>query len=36
MDESVIKLSTLRKHVFKGAPKNWFAYIGKLLERTVQ
>ena len=35
MDENVIKLSILRKHVFKDAPKNWFAYIDKLLHRTV-
>ena len=35
MDENVIKLSMLRKHVFKDAPKNWFAYIDKLLHRTV-
>ena len=35
MDENVIKLSVLRKHVFKDAPKNWLAYIDKLLHRTV-
>ena len=35
MDENVIKLSVLRKHVFKDAPKNWFSYIDTLLHRTV-
>ena len=32
--ETVIKLSTLKKYVFKNAPKHWLAYIDKLLHRT--
>ena len=35
-EESVLRLSLLRKHVFKNAPNNWLIYIDKLLHRTAE
>ena len=36
IEESVLRLSLLRKHVFKNAPNNWYMYIDKLLHRTAE
>ena len=34
--ESVLRLSLLRKHVFRNAPSNWHSYIDKLLYITAE
>ena len=36
IEERVLKMSLLRKHVFRNSPSNWHSYIDKLLHRTAQ
>ena len=36
IEETVLRLFLLRKHVFKNAPKNWCIYTDKLLHRTAE